>query len=77
MYKRRHGKKNLTEIGIKHDKLCARAWEREWEMPTVDNNHHNAAVPISPETAVQSDLAANETGTIPGTKPENSPETFP
>ena len=60
------------ELVIKHDYLYARAWECENDEPIFDYN--KLVTPSSPETTIQSEQAANELKSTPGTIPEDSPE---
>ena len=57
--------------------LYARAWELENEKPIFDSDYNNAVPPNSPENTIRYELAADKTGTIPGTIRESSPEIFP
>ena len=61
----------------KLDDLYARAWEREYERPTFDNNHDIAVKTISPNIVIESDRADNEKSTIPGTIQNYSTQLFP
>ena len=62
---------------IKHDDLCARAWECEHEMQIFDADDHNTAPPDPPEFLLQSDLPPEETWHPPGTSRDCSLESFP
>ena len=44
--------------------------------PVFNNDHDNSQKPHSPELAVQSNLPAEESSSIPGTIGENYPEIF-
>ena len=65
------------EVVIKHDDLYARAWECEHDKPTFDSDRDNMVLPNSPEIAVLSEEATDETRSTPGTTRESSPELFP
>ena len=65
------------EVIIKHDDLYARARECEYEKPIFDSDYNNRVTPTSPEIAVQSEEAADEMRSTPGTIRENSPEFIP
>ena len=65
------------EVIIKHDDLYARACECEYDKPIFDTDRHNIVVPKSPEVTVQSEGAADETKSTPGTIQEDSPEILP
>ena len=54
-----------TEVVIQHDVLYARAWECEYGKPTIDSDCKDAVTPKLPEITVRSQLAADETSTIP------------
>ena len=69
-------RKHEPEVIINHDYLYARAWECEHHRPIYDNDH-NVATPNSPKIAARSNLAADETNTLPGTIREISPEILP
>ena len=62
------------EVVIKHDDLCARAWECENDEPISDSDYNNLAPPSSPEITIRSKQAADEMGITPGTIPGSSPE---
>ena len=64
------------ENTLTHDDLYTRAWECENEKPTFDKDYDNAATPNSSETAVQSDLTADETSITRGTSREDSHNFF-
>ena len=49
------------EVIIKHDDLYARAWECEYDKPIFDSDRVNLVSPNSPEVAVRSRKAADET----------------
>ena len=65
------------EFTIKLDDLYARAWECECEKPKFDSDYNNLVTPNSPEITVQSEEAADEMRSTPGTRRENSPEIIP
>ena len=65
------------EVIIKHDDLCARAWECEYDKPIFDSDRNNLVSPNSPEVTVRSGEAADETGSTPGTIHEDSSDTLP
>ena len=52
---------------IKRDDLSARAWECEYEKSIFDSDYNNRVTSISPEISVQSEGAADELSTSPGT----------
>ena len=52
---------------IKHDDLCARARECEYEKPKFENDCNNMVTPKSPEITVLFERAAAEINTTPGT----------
>ena len=62
------------EVIIKHDDLYARAWECEYDKPIFDSDRDNLVLvsPNSPEVAVRSRKAADETRSTPGTIQEDS-----
>ena len=60
------------EVIIKHDDLYARAWECEYDKPIFDSDRDNLVSPNSPEVAVRSRKAADETRSTPGTIQEDS-----
>ena len=62
------------EVVIKHDDLYARAWECEYDEPKFDSDYNNLATPSSPQITIQSEQAADEMRSTPGTITENSPE---
>ena len=55
------------EVIIKHDGLYAGAWECEYDKPIFDSDRDNLVSPNSPEVAVRSMEAADETRSAPGT----------
>ena len=65
------------EVIVKHDDLYARAWESEYETPIFDNGQHEPDIDNSLEISVRHDLPNDETRTIPGIIPENSPQVVP
>ena len=65
------------EVVIKHDDLYARAWECEYDEPIFDSDYNILVTPSSPEITIQSEQAADEMRSTPGTIPENSPEFIP
>ena len=65
------------EVSLNHDDLYARAWEYDYEQPTLDAENNNAAPPNSQETPVQSDYSKEELRNTPGTTHQCSPEIFP
>ena len=66
-----------AEVIVKHDDLYARAWECEYDRPIFDSDRDNMVVPNSPEVTVQSEGAAGETKSTPGTIKEDSLEILP
>ena len=64
------------EVIIKHDDLCARAWESEYETLVFDNGQREPDSGYSPEITVRYGLQDDGTCTIPGTIREDSPD-FP
>ena len=60
------------EVIIKHDDLYARAWECEYNKPIFDSDRDNLVSPNSPEVAVRSRKATDETRSTPGTIQEDS-----
>jgi len=60
------------EVIIKHDDLYARAWECEYDKPIFDSDSDNLVPPNSPEVAVRSGEAVDETRSTPGTIQEDS-----
>ena len=69
--------KSDAELFIKHDRLYARAWKYKYEESIFDSNYNKLVTPNSPEITVQSERAADEARTAPGTIRESSPEIFP
>ena len=65
------------EVIIKHDGLYARAWECEFGKPIFDSDFKHLVTPNSAETTIQSEKAADEMRSTPGTKRDNSPEIVP
>ena len=65
------------EVVIKRDDLYARVWECENVEPISDSDYNTLAKPSSPEITMQSEQAADEMKSTPGTIPESSPETIP
>ena len=65
------------EVIIKHDDLYARAWECEYDKPIFDSDRDNLVSPNSPEVAVRSRKAADETRSTPGTIQEDSSNIAP
>ena len=66
----------VPEVVIKHDDLYARAWEREYDEPTIDSDYDNLAIPSSPKLTIRSEQTADETRNIPGTMPESPHKLF-
>ena len=62
------------EFTIKHDDLYARGWESEHDEPIFDSDYNTLVTPNLPEIKVQSEEAADELRSTPGTIRENSPE---
>ena len=62
------------EVIIKHDDLYARTWECEYDRPIFDSDSDNLVTPNSPEITVQSEQAADEMRSPPGTIQEDSSE---
>ena len=60
------------EVIIKHHDLYARAWECEYDKPIFDSDRDNLVSPNSPEVAVRSRKAADETRSTPGTIQQDS-----
>ena len=69
--------KRDPDVIIKHDDVYARAWECEREKSIFDSDYFNRVTPNSTENTVRSEVAANETSTIPRTIRKSSPEVFP
>ena len=69
--------KPVTEKGLEHDDLYARAWECAYQEPVFDAKNNNATPPSSPEVPVQSDLSTVETRITPRTAHESSQKNFP
>ena len=67
-----HERQPDPEVIIKHDDLNARAWECEYDKPIFDSDRDNLVSPNSPEVAVRSREAADETRSTPGTIQEDS-----
>ena len=65
------------KVIIKQDHLYARAWECEYDKPIFDSDRDILVSPSSPEVAVQSGEAADETGNTPGTIQEDSSNNLP
>ena len=65
------------EVIIKHDDLYARAWECEYDKPIFDSERDNLVSPNSPEVAVRSGEATDETWSTPGTIQEDSSDNLP
>ena len=65
------------EAIIKHDDLYALAWERDYEKPIFESDRDYFEPPNSPEIAVRSEQAADETRSTPGTILEESSEILP
>ena len=65
------------EVIIKHDDLCARAWECEYDKPISDSDRDNLVSPNSPEVTVRSEEAANQTRSTSGTRQVDSSDTLP
>ena len=62
---------------LKHDDLCARAWEYDYEQPTFEAENNNAAPPNPHEIQVQTDTLTEELRNTPGATHDCSPEFFP
>ena len=65
------------EVITKHDDLYARAWECEYEKPIFDSDYINLVTPIPPGIAVESEEAADEMRSTPGTIRKNFLEVIP
>ena len=65
------------EVIIKNDDLYARAWECEYEKPTLDSHYIYLATPNSPENTVRSEEAADEMSSTPGIIEDYSSESCP
>ena len=65
------------EVSLKHDDLCARAWEFQYEKPFSDAENNIATPSNSSEVPVQYDLSTEETWNTPRTAQECSREVFP
>ena len=69
--------KSDPEVSNKHDDLCARACECDYERP-IFNAKDDKTTPAGPaEIAVPLDLAPDEMWSTPESSQECSPETFP
>ena len=65
------------EVIIKHDDLCAGAWECEYDKPILDSHRDNLVSPNSPQVTVRSGEAADEARSTSGTIQEDSSDTLP
>ena len=65
------------EVIIKHDNLYARAWECEYDKPTLDSDRDNLVSPKSPEVTLRSGEAADQTRSTPGTIQVDSSDILP
>ena len=65
------------EVIVKHDDLYARSLECEHQKPVFDSDNNNLVTPNPLEITVQSEEAADEIRSAPGTTKENSPEGIP
>ena len=70
-------RKVVPEVIIKHADLYARAWEYETENSIFDSVHKKRNTPYLHKITVQSNLANDETSTIPATIRESSQEILP
>ena len=61
---------------LKHDDLCARAWEYDYEQPIFDAENRKAAPPDPHKIPIQSDLSTEEMRNTPVTTHEFSLEIF-
>ena len=62
------------EVISKHVDLYARAWECEYDKPIFDSDYSKFVTPNSSEITMQSEEAAGEMRSTPGTIRESSPE---